>query len=295
MPTFNAKTHIGAALVILSSLFYASYGVWTKLMGDFFGGYTASAYRSILVLLILIPLALYRRELNDFKFQTTWRKLLAMVVISVFIWGLFYYSVLDAGIGLSLIVNYTAITIGMLFFGWLLVGEKFTRTKQASIAIGVLGLLLVYIPTLSEPASTLALLAALISGFAIAANTVVAKQLPYNTTQAAIALWGTSVAANVPMMLIISEPRPSFTPAPEWFYLICFAVASVLASWLFLRGMKFIEAGMAGIIGLLEIVFGVIFGIVFFQERPALLTLLGSAVILLAAALPYLISRRLKR
>ena len=52
------KAPLGASFIILSSVFYASYGIWVKLMGNFFGGYMASALRSVLVLLFLVPLAL---------------------------------------------------------------------------------------------------------------------------------------------------------------------------------------------------------------------------------------------
>ena len=39
--------------------------------------------------------------------------------------------------------------------------------------------------------------------------------------------------------------------------------------------------------GLLEIVFGIAFGMLFFHERPGLLVFAGAACIILAAAVPY--------
>jgi len=73
----------------------------------------------------------------------------------------------------------------------------------------------------------------------------------------------------------------------EWVYLIIFAVSSLVASWTFVRGLKLVEAGVAGILGLLEIVFAVLFGILFFHERPGIIALIGMAVIVVAASLPY--------
>lgn len=55
--TKRTKAPLGASLVVVSSVFYASYGIWTKLMGSYFEGYTASALRSVLVLVILVPVA----------------------------------------------------------------------------------------------------------------------------------------------------------------------------------------------------------------------------------------------
>lgn len=284
----KTKYSLGAGLVILSSLFYASYGIWTTLMGDFFGGFTASAIRSVLVLMILLPIAYIKNKIENIDLKNNWKKLIAMVSVSTLVWGLLYYSVLNAGIGLSFTVNYASIIIGMLFFGWLLAGEKFTTDKKWSASIGIVGLLLVYFPSTLGDVQPLPLIAAVISGLAVAANTVLAKQLPYNTTMSAVVLWGTSVIANVPMMFILKETLPALGPFVEWFYLIMFAVASVLASWLLLRGMKYIEAGTAGILGLMEIVFGIIFGIVLFNESIESLALVGVVVIILAAAFPYI-------
>jgi drug/metabolite transporter (DMT)-like permease len=60
---------LGASLVVLSSVFYASYGIWTKMMGNFFDGYTASALRSILVVFILIFVTLYYHKFEPLRFR----------------------------------------------------------------------------------------------------------------------------------------------------------------------------------------------------------------------------------
>ncbi len=52
--------------------------------------------------------------------------------------------------------------------------------------------------------------------------------------------------------------------------------------------MKLIDAGAAGILGLLEIVLGIVFGVAFFHEKPALIVLLGAIIIICAAAIPYI-------
>lgn len=288
--TSKSNTSLGTSLIILSSLFYASYGIWTTLMGDFFSGYTASAIRSILVLIILIPIGLFRKQFGSLDFANNWKKLLSMVFISTLVWGLLYYSVLNAGIGVSSTVNYAAIVIGMVFFGWLLAKEKFTSDKKWSLAIGMFGLLLIFIQTSSGSIGFMPLIAAVISGLAIAANTVIAKQLPYNTIQTTCVFWATSVIANIPMIFILNEQLPQVGLYVEWFYLLMFAICSLLASWTLMRGLKYIDAGLAGILGLLEIVFGVMFGIILFNERIELLTILGVIIILLSSVFPYLLS-----
>jgi drug/metabolite transporter (DMT)-like permease len=283
----KSKSSLGAGLIILSSLFYATYGIWTTLMGNFFNGYTASALRSALVLIILLPIAFFYKKIDSLDLKKNWKKLLAMTFISTLIWGLLYYSVLEAGVGISLTVTYAAIVIGMMVFGWLLAGEKFTGKKVLSVTIGIIGLSLIFIETSSGSILLAALIAALVSGGASAANTVLAKQLPYNATQTTCVLWATSIIANFPMVFILNEPIPQFGFAIEWVYLIIFAIASILASLTLMNGLRYIEAGLAGIIGLMEIVFGIFFGIVLFNESIGSVTLLGVVIILVASIIPY--------
>jgi drug/metabolite transporter (DMT)-like permease len=280
------KAPLGASLVVVSSLFYASYGIWTKLMGNFFDGYTASALRSVLVLVILIPIAFAYRSLQPVELRRNWRYMGGMIIASLVTWGSLYYAILHAGVGISLTVAYASIVIGQFFFGWLFVRERFTRDKALSAVLGIVGLALIFAPT-TKGLAVLALVAALASGLSSAANAVFAKKIHYNATQSTIVLWSASVVANFFMAAILHRPYPSVGLHIEWLWLILFAVASVIASWSLVRGVKLIDAGAAGVLGLLEIVFGVLFGVIFFGERPGLAALGGIVVIIAAAAIPY--------
>jgi drug/metabolite transporter (DMT)-like permease len=281
------RAPLGASLVVLSSLFYASYGIWPTLMGNFFDGYTASAFRSVLVLLILLPIALIHRSLQPLRLKQNWRYMVGMLVASLFTWGPMYYAYLHAGIGISTTINYASIVISQFFFGWLLAGELFTKDKVISATLGFVGLALVFSPSI-HGLGWLALLAASISGVTVGANTVFAKKIHYNATQSTIVLWSASVVANFLMTFILRRPFPSFVWHVQWVYLLIFAVASVVASWSLVRGVKLIDAGAAGVLGLLEIVFGVLFGVICFHETLGPIVLLGVVVIIAAAIIPYI-------
>jgi S-adenosylmethionine uptake transporter len=288
------KAPLGASLVVLSSFFYASYGIWTKLMGDSFGGYTASALRSVLVLAFLLPLAVAYRQIGPIRWRQSWRYLAGMTLASLFVWGPLYYAILHAGVGVGLTVNYASIVLGMFFFGWLLAGERFTKDKWLSAVLGVAGLYLIFSPSIAG-AGWFALSAAVLSGLSGAAISVLAKIIPYNATQSALSVWTASVIANTLMALILREQHPSIGWHAQWLYLIMFALASVAASWLFIKGTKLIDAGAAGILGLLEIVFGVLFGVIFFHERPGPVVLAGIVLIITATAIPYFNDFNVKR
>lgn len=256
-------------------------------MGDFFGGYTASALRSVIVVALLVPMVSLARQWEPIRWKKNWRYLAGMTVSSLFIWGPLYYAILNAGIGLALTVNYACIVIGVFFFGWLMAGERLTKDKIIASCLGMLGLALVFLPgTTNVP--VLALGAAVLSGFATSFGMVIAKKIPYNPGQTTTALWVTSVIANVFMALVLKESYPSVGLHVEWVYLVLFAIASIAATWSLVKGIKLIEAGAAGILGLLEIVFGILFGVIFFHEKPTLLALVGVAAIIAASAIPYI-------
>lgn len=285
---------LGASLVVLSTMFYASYGIWTKLMGHFFGGYTASGLRAILVLLILVPVAAAYGQLEKVRFKKNWHYLLGMTLSSTLVWGPLYFAILKAGVALSIALNYAGIVMGMFLFGWMLANERLTRGKWFSALLGLAGLWMVFAPS-EHITGWLPLFAAFGSGVAGAFNMVLAKKIPYNATQSTLAIWFTVFVANIPMALLLGEHRPAVGWHVQWAYLVCFALASIAASWTFIKGIKLIDASAAGVIGLLEIVFGVLFGAVFFGERPDRIALLGAAVIIVAAAIPYLKDYETKR
>lgn len=283
----KAFVPVGASLIVMSSVFFASYGIWTQLIGNFLGGYTASAIRSAIVLLLLVPIAIFYKKLEPIKWKQNWPYLLGMFFASLFVWGPLYFAVLNGGIGISLTINYACIVIGVFIFGWIFLGERFTKDKLVAAVLGIVGLIFIYAQSVTGIAGV-ALMAASVSGLAIAANTVLAKKLSYKSTQSTIALWVTGVVANIVMMALLQESMPALGWRVEWLYLVAFAAASVIASWAFMHGLKLIDAGIAGILGLLEIVFSVAFGIIFFHERPGYMVFIGAIIIIVAASIPYI-------
>ncbi len=277
---------VGASLIVLSSIFYASYGIWTRLMGDFFGSFMASALRSVVVLLMLIPAVLISRKWMPINWRRDGKLLLGLTVTTSFIGGFLYYAILHAGIGISLGINYAAIVIGSFIIGSWFANERFTSDKALSACIGIFGILLVFWSSLGH-VGWLPLLAVIASGLASSVYNYLAKRLPYTTTQSTVLVWAASAIGNIAIAVIANEAFPDIGWHRQWLYLVAFAATSVVASYLFMKGIKLVEVGVAGILGLLEIVFGVIFGMVFFREHLGMIAMAGMTLIIIAAAIPY--------
>ncbi|HUQ85092.1 MAG TPA: DMT family transporter [Candidatus Limnocylindrales bacterium] len=282
----HAAAHLGSGLVVLSSLVYASYGVWIKLLGNFLGDFTQAVLRGVLVILLLLPVAIFRNKLSRIFWRRDAWLLIGLLISNALISVPLFYSIKIIGVGLGLAVAYAGIVLGAFFFGRIFNGEVYTKDKVASTILGIMGLWLIFTPS-TKIFGLLALLAALISGLASGLNMVVNKKIKYSVLQTAILTWIGTVLANIPMIFILNESFPQINSDIHWIYLLLFALASFISSWLLISGLKLIEAGTAGILGLLEIVFGVVLGIIFFKEHLTAVVTLGMTCIIAAAAIPY--------
>ena len=254
-------------------------------MGRGFGSFAQVALRAGLIVALLVPIAYVRNQLQPIRWARDLKWFGLLLIACAFIGGPLYYSTLIVGVGLSSTVFYAGFVLAMFLFGWIFSRERFTLDKLIATLLGLLGLGLIFAPTASR-FGFLGLGAGVLSGVAAALELVVSQKLPYSPMQTTILTWSASVITCVPVALLLGDHvSPLGLP---WVYLLLFAAAALAASWLSISGVKRLSAGAAGILGLLEIVFGVLFGVTFFAERPSSLVVAGIVAILLAAAIPYI-------
>lgn len=278
----------GSSLIVVSSLFYGSYGVWSRLMGDSFGPYMQAAIRSVLVVLIVLPFALFgRQKWQPFRWRADKWWFLLSALASWLISAPLYFAYNRIGIGSATLSMYGGYLLSMFAFGWLFNREVYTKGKFLATVLAIAGLLLVFAPS-AVGFLLFSFFAAFISGTAVGLDMAVSQRLRYSSSQTTIVAWGTGILVNIPMALILHEHTPGTLGHKGWLYLLCFTAASIAASWISIHGVKLIEAGAAGVLGLLEIVWALAFGLLFFHERPSVLAYLGAVCIVAAAAIPYI-------
>ena len=103
---------------------------------------------------------------------------------------------------------------------------------------------------------------------------------------------------HLPVSLLLKEPLVPLSLSGSWLSMFAFAGAGLVSFWLVVEGFKFVDASIGGLIGLMEVVFGVIFGMIIFGETLTISMLTGGLLILLAGMLPNLsdiLSRRIKQ
>ena len=61
--------------------------------------------------------------------------------------------------------------------------------------------------------------------------------------------------------------------------------------YLLVKGLESVEASISGLIGLLEIVFSIMFGIIIFNEGLTIQVITAASLIITASALPHIYER----
>ena len=274
----------GVSLVVISSFFYGTYGVWSRLMGDSFGAFSQSAVRAILVVLMLLPIFLNRGGFKNFSLQKNKTWLMVSVASSIFTAAPIYYAMNTIGIGLSLVIFYACYFLSMQLFDFITQRRLPLSREIVTIIVALLGLVVIYHPG-GDAAFSIGTLAALISGIGTGFNVLASEKIAADSLTTTFIAWMSGLFVSIPMAIIIQDQLPPLSNN-AWLYVVIFAACSVISSWTVITAVKMVSTGLVGLIGLLEIIFGVIFGWLFFGESVTTTIIIGSLLIITAAAIP---------
>lgn len=273
-------------MIFLSAIGFGSYGVWSKFIGEDFGVFYQGWVRSAIVLLILIPIALYTRN-----FKPVTKKDLKWVLIPVLFGAAtqapLYYAFINMDIGTATLIFYSMYVITSYVVGKFFLGEKITPVKLASLLLAFVGLFLIFGISL-QYFTFLALFMAALNGIASGGEVATTKKTThkFSSLQIGIYVWAGILVTHLPLSLLFGETQivPQFNFV--WISMLAFALVGLAAFWLVIEGFKYVDASIGGLIGLFEIIAGIIFGIILFDEKLTPFVLLGGGIIILSAILP---------
>lgn len=279
----------GYLIILASAVLFGTYGVWSKLMGDTFPPFYQAWVRSIFIILIMLPFMLKSKSFQKIKRQD----LPAMgifVAFCVFTQVPIYYAFNNAPIGTVQLIFYSMFVGTAYLVGRFYLGETITRIKLVSMALSFVGLALVFSSAIIAFAP-LGLALALLNGVASGGEVSSSKKIESKYSPALVVFWGWvfTLITHLPISLIFEKQVPiHFTHA--WLWLVIYSFVNAAAFWLVIVGFRYVDASIGSLIGLMEVVFAVIFGAIIFNEKLSLSVYLGGILILLAAMLPDLIN-----
>ena len=284
----NMKKAYGISLILFSSLLFASYGVWAKLIGDgmdpFFQGWS----RAVIIILFLAPILFYKKLIVPIK-RNDWKWFLIFLAFTSGTQAPLFYAFTHMDIGSATLLFFVSMLLTMFTVGFLFLGEKITRIKLISFALACIGMYSVF--SFSLVAFTLlAALMAILNGIASGGEISSSKKFSssYSTLYITWLSWIVILITNAPISVLLNERI--FLPTLDivWLWQLGYTVASMLAFWLIIEGLKHVEAGVGGLLGLFEIVLSILLGIILFREELTTQIVIGSILILTAAALPHI-------
>lgn len=265
----------GILLLIAANLFLGLWGVAARMIGVDFGVFFFLFVRS---LIILFCLGLY----SFFRFRT-WKGIekddyrwLILMSLSGFISSVLGFLAFNTlAIGTTYFVFYAVSTLGGYFFGKILFGEKLSGLRKISLFISLFGLFLIFSVNLAQ--ENIFLVLAMLAGFAGAGWNVFSKKvsLKYSLTQ--ICLVDSLIVCTASLALIIISQEPVFLPtfSESWIAISLFSLTTLAAAFLVISGFRRLQAQAGTLLMLLEPVFGILFGWLFFREALTVKTLLG--------------------
>lgn len=288
----------GSLLVGISAFFFGSYGLWSRLMIGSFDGYSQAYVRGIILLLMLIPFGLYTK---GFK-KINPKDLIWFGIFSIcagFNQSPYFYGFTHLSIGTATLLFYLMFTISAYILGPIFFKEKLTKVKYGSLALAMLGLFIIYKFALL-PDQIMPALATLLAGFMGGSEVVLSKKISsrYSQTQLLVSCFGVMAAGNAFLSFVFGGSIPTITNWIAWGGEIGYVFAMLLAMVTVLIGFKYLEPSVGGLIGLLEVIFAAIFGILFFGEHLTFQLVIGGICIIAAAGLSdgvSLVKQKLKK
>jgi len=277
--------------LIISAFLGAVMGVWARILALHFENFQQIAARSIVG--SLIGLFLY-----SFKNKVSLSKLIRLSKSDIFYLLIRSLSLL-VGIGLfTFAVNKGNFSnINMIYalpstaiLGIVLLKEELTFPKLLAIIIGFLGVLCITVKDFSSLRTIgIGEIAALISTFFYSLGYVVRKFITKALNNQEIAFFGSFITGITALgtSIIMSNKISNFYTIDVSILMVIFAagICFILLGILNNYGFEHIEAIVANNLLILSSVFGLVIGILFYNESPTIIGLIGGLLVIGSAFL----------
>jgi drug/metabolite transporter (DMT)-like permease len=282
----KSKHAMGIAYILASAFFYGSYGVWSRLMIGGFGEFNQAWIRAALVLAILIPFGILNRSFKRIA-RSDWKWFALVCLAGGLNQAPYYFGFRYLDVGLATVLFYAALTIGAFVIGKFFFAERITPIKSISLVVGLIGLVVIN-GTNASMTQLIAALAVLIAGFMGASIVTFSKKLSSNYSEVHIltGIFACMLVCNAILSLFFNEPLSEEFVSIAWGAQIAYAITQLAANALVIKGFSLLQPAIAALLGLTEVIFAIILGMLLFSEQLTPAIILGSTLILAAAALP---------
>lgn len=283
----NSFFNKGLIAIIVSSFFYGLQGVFIRLIGISFGIFYPFVIRGIIIATILFIFLYFSKTFKKITFRDyKWFILMPLSGVISFIAVFIAYN--NLAIGTVLFVYYAGFALNGFLFGYFFFKEKINTVKVIALILSLTGLFLVFSSPILQK-ELLFLLLALVSGITSSFWFIFSKKIstyPYSQILAVDSLVAFVISLNLSILLKEHLSFPSLSI--QWISVFGLTAVSFGAFLLSVYGFRLLQTQVASLLLLLEVVFGVFLGWIFFSEIPTPQALIGGFLILIGVSLPNL-------
>lgn len=103
------------------------------------------------------------------------------------------------------------------------------------------------------------------------------------------------ILVNPLLSFITGETLPGLEDTTAWIAQFGYAISYLIANLAVVAGFKYLDPSIGALIGLLEVIFAAVLGVIIFQENLTMQLVIGSGLIIIAMSLPELVNLYKKR
>lgn len=280
---------VGTSYILISALFYGSYGVWSRLMVGSFGEFSQAWSRGLILLIVVLLLNWKMKFIKRIE-RSDWKWFLTIALAGGLNQAPYYMGFEHLTIGTATLLFYAALVVGGYILGKVFFAEKLTIDKISSLVIAIVGMVVIYGISLS-PSQLVPASMTVLAGLMGASTVILPKKLVgnYHELQIMVGYFLMQVLFNYPMAQLMGDQLPTLELNAAWGGQLGYALAMMLANLAAIKGFSYLEPSIGSLLGLAEILFGIVLGVVLFGESLSSGVIVGGLLITLAAALPNLI------
>lgn len=264
---------------------FGSYGVFSKYLASydiFFQTYI----RCFTVTAVLWAYGMYSKKLKKID-KSDYGWFAVVFLFTSFSIAPIMYAFRFLTLGTASFLFYSSLTIFTYIFGLVFFNEKLNSVKVISLSLSLIGMLLIFSLNIT-PYLLLPALMALLNGLASSGEVTFSKKISekYSSTQITMLVFGIIGVSHFILSILIGEKQDFSLVTQSLPILLAFVSVAIVGMVTVVEGFKVVEPSIGAIIGLTEIVFSAVLGMVLFQENMSIYTAIGGSLITLAASLP---------
>ncbi len=274
---YKQNLPLGALLILLSELMFASMGATVKSVTAELPSEMAVFMRNLFGLMVLLPL-LWRGGIDGLKTQITGLHLLRALA-GVAAMYCFFYALSHLPLAEGMLLKMTA-PLFMPLIAWQWLQEPLRRRVLLAIGFGFLGVVLVLNPHggVNEVAGV-----GLLGGLLAALAMVTVRRLGRTESSLRVVFYFTffsTLISSVPMLWSWQTPNQL-----QWILLFLIGALGTLGQLLLTRGYSIAAASNVSPFTYFSVIFGAIYGYLFWNETLNILFVAGALMIALAGVL----------